>query len=1796
MGIFYRLFLFFSTCLLNCLVMAQNTCATAVDILALPYNSPVHTLGFPSPNPGFTTCGTGDDYSPLMACGNPAAAGEDAVFTFTPTALNNCISITLKGPTVGVPPVLNPTASVFLYDNCPSTPGVKCVATAVNVAQPLLLINNVKLEVGRQYFIVVDGGSSCYPYELKVEQGSCPVGANCNYPIAVVMPFDNVPGSTVGMRSDYDPTNSCALPTNSGNDVVYHLPLTKISCLRFNVSKMSNAGVLYITRGCPGEPGFTCVKTISCAMPYCDGILQEINLPAGDYYFVIKSNNLLTDINFELTIEVLNPDDNIACLTCNDNDNCAPCKNAGFEKLNFQSWVGKWGSTGNPGLNTAFITGAYNDGLTRHTLVTRGNYDTLINNLSVVPPDGGDYAVRLGNCNNNYQGEQLVYSFLIDSNNTNFIYKYAVVLEDPGHAAGAQPFFSIDVKAGSTSLTCANYRVSAGAGIPGFSPDRPSPANPGTAPGSAASAGSIMRYKDWSTVNVPLLDYIGQIATITFTTKDCAQGGHFGYAYLDAACERLQILRDSNLFCNNDTVLLTAPNGFLTYRWNTGQTTQTIKVTKKGVYTVTCTTVTGCVINLSSNILIEEKPKANFDWKFDCKDSVVTFTDLSIPGENSPIYTWNWSFGDGDSSHIQHPTHKYDSTGNYNVTLQVITQGGCDDDTLITLPIDLYMPQGKPNTLDTVKLCEGSDLFLLADTIDLTTYQWTGPTGFSSTEIRPVRTRVLPADSGWYKLKIRIKDCVDKFDSTYLFVEPLKKPVISPDTNICFGDTAAFNCYGGKSYLWRPNQYITDSTAMAIRAWPPVDTRYSVTMFNDLCPDTVLSVDLRVLKGVVSLQMPDTLKACKGGSITISPNASGFDVFSWVGPSGFTSTISNPTISSMDSLQTGYYVIDCFISNNNCITGKDSVWLDLNPDPVVTVSPKPVTICKGDSVQLLATGANTYSWKPNQYISNAASPSPVVKPILTTSYSVIGTNTYGCRGYDTVKVNVNQLPAPNLGPDQTTCLGFPLTVKPQQYFDSLLWMNNSKADSLVFYADQTVSIRMWKNGCSGVDTMKVNFQNPANFSLGPDTLLCLGDSYATNITLTQVDSAIWNDQVKTLNRSIISAGTYWVTVFSGYCVFSDTITVSFDSIPVINIGPDSTICKGGMVTFNAYHPRALSYLWDSGEITPAITVGDSGLHSVTINSLRCQYEDTALLTVYTPPIVNIGPDLNICQGDSVSFNAKVNLSVTYLWNTGQTTASIVAKNQGAYSVIVQYGPCTSFDTAYLNVQIPTPFNLGPDQTWCEDQPTTVVGPSGFDSYWWSSGEVSKDINPTVAGNYSLITKVGLCFSYDTIRVNIDTIPNFVMPQLPAICDGDSLLLNAPITATNYLWSTGETGPSIQLKKQGFYSLFISNGLCSYIDSSYLEVVQPPSLYIGPDSLVCIGTGVDFGQEIPGSSYKWNTGEQTPYIRKYDANSYSVEVTYKVCVIRDTAELIVAQMPQPNLGDDLLVCEGTTVVLRTNTFGDFFQWSTGSTDSTITISKPNSYSVVVHNGPCVNADTVLLAVQQPPLLVMPPDVELCPGEKFDIVPVTNAVNPIYSWSNGSHQASLTVADSGYYYLVLTAGVCDVYDSLHVTVWPNPNVKPMRVTLCPGDSAKLALPKHFKYFNIIDMSPFLDSVIFPKEEFNLFIYDTNGCRWQTSLKAETDLECDRDIYVPNTFTPNGDGANDYFKVVSYQLKLVDLMIFDRWGELIFQTDQPAIGWDGKYKGEICKTDVYEWKVTYIDAYGKTRIKIGHVNLLR
>lgn len=243
-----------------------------------------------------------------------------------------------------------------------------------------------------------------------------------------------------------------------------------------------------------------------------------------------------------------------------------------------------YGTTRDPFQNTGIVNG-------RHTLITQQGSDPKTGGQLPLLPPGESSVIRLGNECIGAEAEAITYRFIVEDDAAILLLKFAVVFEDPGHPAIDQPRFVVRVLDGSGHLVedCAEYDVSAGAGIPGFQT-------------YSSWYGGCVRWRPWTNVGIDLSHFVGQEVRVQFVTYDCDWYGHFGYAYFTASCisNRLELVS-----CNGQTVTLAAPPDFESYLWSNGSTQRNTQFTVTGQsIDAYCdiTSATGCQFTLCAHI------------------------------------------------------------------------------------------------------------------------------------------------------------------------------------------------------------------------------------------------------------------------------------------------------------------------------------------------------------------------------------------------------------------------------------------------------------------------------------------------------------------------------------------------------------------------------------------------------------------------------------------------------------------------------------------------------------------------------------------------------------------------------------------------------------------------------------------------------------------------------------------------------------------------------------------------------------------------------------------------------------------------------------------------------------------------------------------------------------------------------------------------------------------------------------------------------------------------------------------
>jgi PKD repeat protein len=290
---------------------------------------------------------------------------------------------------------------------------------------------------------------------------------------------------------------------------------------------------------------------------------------------------------------------------------------------------------------------------------------------------------------------------------------------------------------------------------------------------------------------------------------------------------------------------------------------------------------------------------------------------------------------------------------------------------------------------------------------------------------------------------------------------------------------------------------------------------------------------------------------------------------------------------------------------------------------------------------------------------------------------------------------------------------------------------------------------------------------------------------------------------------------------------------------------------------------------------------------------------------------------------------------------------------------------------------------------------------------------------------------------DTIEVlgnvlNLNLGPNLFR------CPGDTATFSSNVSNVSYLWSTGDTTPSITVTQPGIYTLQITDQYgCIKRDTVELINHVAPNFILGNDTSFCAGGYIELNANanLAGSSYLWNNGSTSTRLVVTAPGTYSVTVTSpNGCSASDTITIGLLYQPNVNLGPDVTLCQSTPLVLNAYNPNCTYLWNTGDTTSSITVTQPGTYSVLVTgSGGCTSSDTMVFSYFNPADVEIGQPVTSCGSTLLSVQNPQQGVT--YLWSTGATGPSALVTQSGQVIVqATTSDGCIAYDTTIVTIFP------------------------------------------------------------------------------------------------------------------------------------------------------------------
>ncbi len=623
----------------------------------------------------------------------------------------------------------------------------------------------------------------------------------------------------------------------------------------------------------------------------------------------------------------------------------------------------------------------------------------------------------------------------------------------------------------------------------------------------------------------------------------------------------------------------------------------------------------------------------------------------------------------------------------------------------------------------------------------------------------------------------------------------------------------------------------------------------------------------------------------------------------------------------------------------------------------------------------------------------------------------------------------------------------------------------------------------------------------------------------------------------------------------------------------------SVSCNGltnGSGTITVSTPGIYTYTWSPGNYTTSVVNNlGAGNYTVTVSDGGCN-TNTAAVTITQPSAINlsISSPTAICKNSNTILSSTVsggNPAYSYIWLPGGNNSSTLNANvSSTYTLSVQDASgCSKTATTSVSLYTVTSnfsYNLNP----CNGSLTTTNTSIGASSYNWNFGDgfTSASTSPShiyaSAGNYiiSLIcTNPQGCSDTINKNITISSVSQSVFTNTISLCDSIVGLTNNSVGANSYLWNFGDGSTSILANpsnhtytSSGNYTItLITNPGSSCADTSkqVISVIKNTQSQFNVTSSACSKLITTTNSSSLATSYLWQFGDGSTSTATNPNYNYSATGIYTItlftnpgsnCADTSFKVVTITNPPVASFNYTASLCSGLVTFSNTSLNSSSFLWDFGNGQSSSLTNPMYTYNgqgtytislIAFPGSPCADTVTKIITIKY-----------------TTVIADFNYQNPEFTYdilfNNLSVNASLYVWDFG-----------------------------------DGSNSGIENPNHTYNF---------------AGDYTVCLEASNSLGCKDLICKKISVKPDWTLYVPNTFTPNEDGLNDIFYTYGSNIISFKIMIFDRWGEQIFYSDDMRKGWDGKYNGQLVKEDTYTWKIIAIDYNRKSHDLTGHVNVIR
>jgi gliding motility-associated-like protein len=1213
----------------------------------------------------------------------------------------------------------------------------------------------------------------------------------------------------------------------------------------------------------------------------------------------------------------------------------------------------------------------------------------------------------------------------------------------------------------------------------------------------------------------------------------------------------------------NGSATVTAGGGTpgYTYSWSpSGGNAATASGLVAGNYTCTITDANGCThitpvtINNSGGPTVTLSSSGNIS----CNGGNNGTATVNATGGTGP-YTYSWSPSGGTSATASGLT-----TGTY--TCIVTDANGCVQSQTVTItqPTILSATISQSN-LSCSGGSNGSSTVVASGGTSAYSYSWSPSGGTAAT--------ASGLTAGSYTCTITdANGCVTTQSAT--ITAPPALTVTPSQSNVsCNGSSSgsATVVVGGGtpsySYSWAPS----GGTAA---------TENSLTSGNYTC--TITDANGCITTQSFAITQPPVITATTSSSNATCGNSNGSATVTpsgGISPYSYSWTVTGGTAQTDSNLPAGTYT--CIITDANGCGLTSTVTVGTTAGPTVSVASQIPTSCNGGSnatATLSVTGGTgpfTYSWAPSG--GNAITGTG----LSAGTYTCTVTDANGCITTQQVTITQPTVVTGTTSSIDATCGNTNGSATANAsggtpgytYSWSPSGGNAATAPSLgagIYNCTVTDA-----NGCSTVLTVGVN-----NIG-GPTVVLtsqvdnaCNGGNNGSALVTASGGNPgytyAWTPSGGTAaSATSLSAGNYQCTVTDASgCIQTQTVTITEPPAITASITSIDATCgnnNGSSVVSASGGTGAFTYNWLPSGGTAATASGlSAGTYSCIITDANgCNYTAITTINSIGSPVVTLQSQTNVSCFGGFNGSATVNVTggngpYTYSWTSGGTAATESGLAMGTYTcTITDANSCVVTQTVSITQPVALTYTSTDVDATCGNNngsaTLNVSGGTGPYTYTWSpSGGNAASATNLSAGNYScLIIDANGCSS-----ITNDTILSLGGPTVTLQSQIDDACFNgtngsATVNVTGgtpgytYSWSSGGTAQTENNLGAGTYTCTVTDaGGC--VQTQTVTITQPTSIAVTPSSTGagCFGgtngtaTVVASGG-TPGYTYSWTpSGGTGATANGLTAGNYTCTITdANGCTVTQPFAITqpTAIVPAATSAPACGANNGTATASATGGTGPYtYSWApSGGTNATVTGLASGTYTCTITDANgCTQTTTVAVTTNPLPAIGVSPDVTILIGTSTDL---TASGGVSYVWSPST--------------------------SLNCPTCQNTTANPSQTTVYCVQGT-----------------------------------DANGCADTACMTVTVNTDCG-ELFIPTAFSPNDDHENDVLCIYGKQcIKEMDFIIYDRWGEKVYESTNPDDCWDGKYKGEMMNSGVFVYYLNATMLSGQQVVKKGNVTLVR